>query len=132
MTSSLTWTTKTVEAETGIVAISLPEGFQVHDSGKQRMGEIEEFLNSIPDLDTRITLWRTLQDELDWLGNIRRNRRDDHVFIGHDQAPLSLGFWMMPSGYAGGLIFHGHGVGGGTFPTLAVTMGNSTGWQTHT
>lgn len=59
-----------------------------------------------------------------------------------DFAPHSFGFTMQVRGddaeyrtwFVGGLIFHGsHDNGGdGSFPTLAVSLSPSTGWQVHT
>lgn len=121
------------QAETGIVAIRMPDAkFRIHETARERLKECNEFLNSIPDLNLRIKLWKGLQDELEWLARIRDNRGDDVIWIGRDQSPLSLGFWMEPSRYHGGLVYHGPDDAGGAYPVLHVLLSGDVGWHTHT
>jgi hypothetical protein len=120
------------EAETGIVKVVVPKGIEIHDSAKEQIAKCEEFLNGIADLDTRMELWRTLQESLEQIGRIRDNYPSHPGKLYKDFAPLS--FEWCAGNLQGGLIFHGEhdGFGNGGAPTFSVSLSNTRGWQLHT
>jgi hypothetical protein len=117
-------------AEDYIVKIDVPAEITVEDAAQARLQECVEFLNSIPDLGARMQIHRTLVRSLEHIANIAKNYPNQPAKLFHDFAPLSMG-WCAGN-LVGGLIFHGCGVGGGSFPTLAVTLDDHVGWQLHT
>lgn len=118
-----------IDAETGIVTITMPDNVRVYETAEAHLADCHEFLNSIPSLDDRVRLWGTLKASLKQLDRIAINRQA-YAVLSHDFAPLSFNFSI--GNFCGGLIFHGHGVGGGSYPTLAVTLDDSDGWRIHT
>jgi hypothetical protein len=126
-------TTQTDElAETGIVYVVVPPEIETTPEARAKLAECEEFLNSIPDLDTRMKLWSTLQGSIDRIAAIKKNYPESVGKLYWDHAPLSFGF--AAGSLCGGLIFHGphDGYGSGQGPTFSVCLEPTTGWQLHT
>jgi hypothetical protein len=100
------------------------------------------YLTDVKAFATRTGQLEQLDKLLDWLANYGGTPTHCRVLLSKDFAPYSFGFviyrrfedgtereWM-----SGGLIYHGahDGHGSGAFPTLAVTLSPTDGWEIHT
>ena len=110
--------------------LKVPGNVQCNEKAAETLLECAAFLNSVEDPGTRLELHKTLQGNLDRIGQMGRG--GEEARLGGDFAPLS--FSWSGGGMVGGLIFHGahDGLGSGSAPTFSVSLNNSTGWQIHT
>ncbi len=120
------------EAEAMIVEIEItvPECLDYDERVVERLAECSRFLNSIPDMNTRLELMGTLNHSLEHLGRVCRAGERGQLYT--DFAPLSFGWHS--GGMVGGLIYHGphDGFGNGGAPTFSVSLSDEAGWQLHT
>lgn len=104
---------------------------------EEHLAKTKEFAKKVGKMDN-------LQQRLDYLANYACPENDpEHTKceLMHDFAPHSFYFNMLVKKkdtgeyvhwFNGGLIWHGPGSSGGSYPTLSVNLGPNDGWSVHT